>query len=156
MISEEEKQKITDALTCNDCLSWHKHCSAECCRVLFINVHPLRLKEPGKYLTITLDHVPMLDERWYFRLRDVEVLRGNLRIKKEFLKEINGRILYIKDCSLLRGMFCSGHPDKKPNFCKDLDIENLECKNPRCEITGNCLLKYKQILNDCKEVKIDG
>ena len=74
MKSEEFKQRMEDAKTAKSCLDWHKHCKAECCKAVFINIPSEVLEEKGTYINIhnKID----FNERWYYRLRGVQYIHG--------------------------------------------------------------------------------
>jgi hypothetical protein len=148
MISEEEKIKIIESKKCTNCLEWHKHCDAECCKLIFLNIDMKDLEKPGKYILVKLKEKLDLGEIRYYQLRDIEYLRGFLRIKKERVSVVGTRILYIYPCKFLKNNLCIGHPDKKPRVCRVLTLENSKLENQPFTLTDNCLFKYK-----CMEVK---
>ena len=149
MISEEEKQRYAEAAKCHDCISWHKHCKAECCKIVFLNIDPKELEGPGKYITVKVKQL-FTDYR-YYSLRDVEYLRGKLRFRKDRIIVVGRKVMYIYPCKLLKNNLCEGHPDKKPELCRVLTLETANLLGQGFELTDNCLFKYK-----CKEVKADG
>ncbi len=149
MISEEDKQKYLEASKCNNCLEWHKHCKAECCKIVFIKIDPDELNKPGKYF-VTKPKQPFTDWR-YYSLRDVQYLRGMLRFRKDRIVVVGRKVMYIYPCKMLIDNLCEGHPDKKPELCKMLTLETAKLLGQPFELTDNCLFKYK-----CKEVKADG
>ena len=148
MISEEEKQRQVEAVNCHDCISWHHHCQSECCKIIFLNIDPEKLETPGKYFTLR-PRSPFLD-RWYYSLRDVEFLRGILRFRKSRIVVVGRKVMYIHPCKLLNGNLCGGHPDKKPEICKLLNLETAKLLGQRFELTDNCLFKYKR--REVKEI----
>ncbi len=149
MISEEDKQKYVEASKCNNCLEWHKHCNAECCKIVFINIDPEKLNKPGKYF-VTKPKQPFGDWR-YYSLRDVQYIRGMLRFRKDRIVVVGRKVMYIYPCKMLVDDLCEGHPDKKPELCRFLTLETARLPNQPFELTDNCLFKYK-----CKEVRING
>ncbi len=148
MISEEEKERQVEAVGCRDCLSWHDHCKSECCKIVYLNIDPERLKEPGKYFTLRPKQ-PFRD-RWYYSLRDVGFVRGLLRFKKSRIIVVGRKVMYVYPCKLLNGFLCGGHPDKKPELCKALTLETAKLLGQRFELTSNCLFKYKR--REVKEI----
>jgi len=146
MISEEDKIKYVEASKCKDCLGWHKHCEAECCRIIFLKIDPEELNKPGRYFIIKPKQ-PFTDWR-YYSLRDVQYLRGQLRFRKDRIIVVGRKVMYIFDCKLLKNNLCEGHPDKKPELCKFLTLETSKLLGEGFELTDNCLFKYK-----CKEVQ---
>jgi len=148
MISEEDKNRYIEASKCKDCLDWHHHCHAECCKIIFINIDPKELKNHRKYIIIKLK--PIFSDWRYYNLRDVEYLRGMLRFRKDRIVVVGRKVMYIYPCKLLNGNLCMGHPDKKPEICKMLTLETAKIPGQPFELTDNCLFKYK-----CKEVKKD-
>jgi len=150
MISEEEKLRYAQAAKCKDCLQWHKHCKAECCKVIFINVDPEELNKPGIFLTIKVKQ-PFTDYR-YYSLRDVQYIRGLLRFKKDRIVVVGRKVMYVHNCKLLTDdLLCTGHPDNRPEICKLLTLETAKIPGQPFVLTDNCLFKYK-----CREVKTDG
>jgi len=149
MISEEDKQKYAEATKCSNCLEWHKHCHAECCSIVFLKIDPSELDKPGKLFSIKPDKLSLSDQ-WYYRLRDVEYVRGFLRFKKERIIVVGRKVIYIHSCKLLKNNLCEGHPDKKPEICKMLTLETAKLPGQPFELTDNCLFKFKS-----KEVKIN-
>ncbi len=146
MISEEDKQRYLEASKCNDCLGWHKHCEAECCKIVFLKIDPEVLERPGKYLTLKTK--PGFSDWRYYQLREVEHLRGFLRFRKDRIVVVGRKVMYIFNCKLLKNNLCEGHPDKKPELCKFLTLETANLIGEGFELTDNCLFKYK-----CKEVQ---
>ncbi len=149
MISEEDKKRYAEATKCTDCLSWHRYCKAECCKIIFLNIDPKELEKPGKYFIIKPKQ-PFKDWR-YYNLRDVGYLRQILRFRKERIIVIGRKVIYVHPCKLLKGNLCEGHPDKKPELCKMLTLETAKLPGQPFELTDNCLFKYK-----CKEVILNG
>ena len=147
MISEEDKKRYIEASKCEDCLSWHHHCHAECCKIIFLNIDPKELKKGGK-LYVMRPSPPLTSKDWrYYNLRDVECIRGLLRFKKDRIFVIGNKVMYIHPCKLLKGNLCEGHPDNKPELCKALTLETSKLLGKGFKLTDNCLFKYK-----CKEV----
>jgi len=146
MISEEDKERYVEASKCEDCLSWHKHCNAECCRIVFLKIDPEQLKKPGRFFTIRTER-PLEDWR-YYHLRDVECVRGLLRFRKDRIFVVGRKVMYIHDCKFLKNNLCEGHPDHKPELCRLLTLETSQLPGQPFELTDNCLFKYKY-----KEVK---
>jgi len=145
-----ENKRILEAKNCENCKGWIKYCSAECCKIIFLEIDPKKIFSEGKFLTIKLSEKLGLDEIRYYKFRDVEYLRGNLRFKKERLTLVNGQVVYLFDCEHLENNICKVQ-DNKPKLCKDLNLENSSLENQSFKLTDNCLFKYK-----CKEVKING
>jgi len=149
MISEEEKQRYAQAAKCHDCIHWHKHCKAECCKIIFLKIDPEELEKPGKLLTIKVKQ-PFRDYR-YYSLHDVEYIRGFLRFKKDRIVVVGRKVMYVYNCKLLTDdLKCEGHPDNKPELCKLLTLETANLLGEGFQLTDNCLFKYKR-----REVKED-
>jgi len=148
MISEEDKQRYTEAAKCHDCISWHQHCKAECCKIIFLNIDPKELEKGGKLFTIRPQSPLSFSDRRYYQLRDVECIRGVLRFKKERIIVVGRKVMYVHPCSFLNDdLSCKGHPNNKPELCKVLTLETAKISGNGYELTDNCLFKYK-----CKEV----
>lgn len=149
MIDEEEKQKYCEAAKCENCLEWHKHCNAECCRSVFLNIPLEMLEGGGRYVLVNPGKIGLSDIK-YYKNRDVDYLRGLLRFKKERIEVIGRKIIYFWDCSRLNGHLCLDHPDKKPELCKMLTLDTAKLPGQPFALTPNCLFKYKS-----REVKKD-
>lgn len=154
MKSEEDKKLIEEASSCANCKQWLHRCCAECCKTVLLNINPVALKNGGKYLTI-LPSTPLgPGDRAYYKLRDVEMIRGYLRFKKERIRIIGQKIYYIHTCSALENNLCKLHPNGKPEICKYLTLETAQNPERNVYVTDNCLFKYKlQEVKDGKETK---
>jgi|GEM_PF-2490772 len=149
MISEEDKVRYLEAQSCKDCMGWHKHCKAECCKIIFLNIDPKILEKDSRTITISPSKPLKVGERKYYEWRDVEVLRGMLRFRKDRIKVINNRVIYFHPCRMLDGFLCKVHgTDSKPDICKEFTLETVGDEKSRAELTDNCLFRYK-----CKEVE---
>ena len=151
MISEEDKQRYIEASKCEDCLSWHHHCKAECCKIIFLKINPEELEKGVRFFTMKPKKPLSPQMRRYYQLRDVECIRGLMRFKKERIIVVGRKVMYVYPCKLLKGNLCGGHPDNKPELCKMLTLETAKILGQPFELTDNCLFRYK-----CKEVKKDG
>ncbi len=148
IFSEEDKERLMAAKTCNSCLQWHKYCNAECCKIIYLDIDPQELKKRGAYIKIILKRPLSLDELWYYRLHDVLCTRNTLRFKRERVIASQGQVMYIHPCKLLKDNKCMGHPDNKPQMCKQLTYENIKNKPTKFKVTPNCLFRYKRWLED--------
>jgi len=133
--------RIEEAKKCKDCVGWHKYCKAECCRSVLIGLNENALITPGKYLSLKLNRVFTASEIWYYSLRGVQHRSGYLKFKKEFIKVVDGQLVYDFPCSKLDGNMCTGHPNNKPKLCRDFLADN--CLEKKYYLTPNCLFKYK-------------
>lgn len=157
MMSEEEKQLVIEAKTCDNCLDWHKHCRSECCMMIHLNIPPAEFQRqmslPGEYLICNKPLLP--NDRWYFKLHDVVCLHGILKFKKDRCTIIEGRIIYAHKCDFLTDdLKCKGHPNNKPNICKNLTMESAKQDNKKFIVTAHCLFKYKNLEVDVNDEKI--
>ncbi len=150
MIDEEEKQKYIEATKCENCMGWHKHCNAECCKVVVINMCPEDIDMSLTYLSINPGKKLGMSDIKYYANRDVEYVRGLLRFRTLRLEIVGRKVYYMHPCSRLDGNLCLDHPDKKPEVCKILTLETAQLPGQPFALTSNCLFKYK-----CKEVKED-
>ena len=135
------KELIEEAKKCDSCLEWHKHCKAECCRTVHILLDPKALLSKEKYVFV--HHFLTNDMKWYYKLRGVTYVHGVLRFPKENCFSAGNKIVFVGECKLLNNYMCKGHPDKKPDICKDLTATSTN--KPNVVITPNCLFKYKQM-----------
>ena len=134
-----------EAKDCNDCLSWHHHCMAECCKVMRFNTALAKKPRVGQLLPLTLERPIDADMRWYLEMHGGRV-EGNtvtFRLVKFQWDKRTGRLLIFRTCDLLQDDFkCESHPDLKPDVCQKLVAETA--KNPDYYITPNCLFKHKE------------
>ena len=140
MISQEDSERICEAKNCNDCLSWHKHCKAECCKIVFLNIDPELLKKnENRLLNLKVGKLSPSDTI-YYQLRGVEYKNGGiLRFPKKDIIVVGRNVMYVRACKRLDGNLCEGHPDRKPKMCRDLTINTSH----KFTLTNNCLFRYK-------------
>ena len=143
MISVEDSERTIEAKSCEDCLGWHHHCKAECCKIITIEVNSNKLKSKVGYLTIRQPGLSLSDQHCY-RLHGVIYSRGMLRFLKKNIIVVGNKIMYVRACNLLDGCLCKGHPNNKPDICKLLILETANIKNAKFRVTDNCLFKYKK------------
>jgi hypothetical protein len=143
MIDEEEKQKYIEATKCEDCTQWHKYCSAECCKSIILNIPLEKLQMSSKYVTINPGNDFTLRDAKYYKIHDVEYIRGLLRFKKDRIHVFGRKVIYMHPCNRLDGNLCLDHPDKKPEICKLMTAETAKISHPSFCVTPNCLFKYK-------------
>lgn len=148
MIDEKEKQKYCEASKCENCTQWHKHCNAECCKIVVININIKEVDKAVRHLNIKIK-LGIGDIKYYAN-RDVDYVRGMLRFKKDRLVIVGRKVYYMHPCSRLDGDMCLDHPDKKPELCKALTLETAKLPGQPFALTPNCLFKYKS-----REVKKD-
>ena len=130
------------ARSCHDCLCWLEHCNAECCQQFHFPIKPTSdVAMDG--LTVRI-RIPMSsDRRWYFELHGVQVRGNDLLIPKVDCHFTSATQLSVhKRCRLLTAQnLCAGHPEGKPDICKNVTLKNA--KNGNCDLTPNCLFTYK-------------
>jgi len=148
MISEEDKTRIKDAVVCSNCLDWHKHCKSECCRIIYVGSNVEELNKDGKFIKVKANL--NYDQKWYYVLRDVKYVHGQLLFLKERCINSQGRLLYVHDCSFLKDMLCEGHLQRKPELCRNLR-EFGDAKKLGAFITDNCLFKYKEMIKNAEK-----
>ena len=87
--------------------------------------------------------IPMSpDRKWYFELHRIELLGNILIIPKADCHLTENLLSVYRSCRLLtHDRLCSGHPDDKPDICKNVTIENAREGN--CDLTPNCLFTFK-------------
>lgn len=150
MISEEDKLRVEEARDCDTCPSWHHHCGAECCKIIFLKVSQNDLDRAKNLLSINTMNKLTFDEIRYYRMHDVEYVRGFLRFKKSRITFFCGKFVYIYPCIHVENNLCKLHgTDEKPTMCTSLTKESLingevNCgHNSNIGVTANCLFKYK-------------
>lgn len=142
-INEEDMERIREAKGCKDCIGWLKHCKAECCKIVSLNIDTKILEGNSRYLLIKVKPISPSDQR-YYRLRDVRYTRGTLQFRKDRIHIVGRRIFYLYPCKLLKDNLCTGHPNVKPQLCKSLTLDTANQLNQGFFVTDNCLFKYKQ------------
>ncbi|MDY6954606.1 MAG: hypothetical protein SWE60_24145 [Thermodesulfobacteriota bacterium] len=150
---QEHKAGLMEkARHCDNCLCWLEYCEAECCKGFQCPV--------GPNANITIRNgvfrlpVPMSpDKKWYFRLHGVRVDGDVLIIGKKHCVFSQGLITVNMRCQLLtKENLCAGHPDDKPEICRDLRLETArqalpmgsEVPEAGYRLTPRCLFNYKK------------
>lgn len=131
---------------CNSCIEWHKHCNADCCRCFsIIDGCPRKVIRGTMFVYLRLDK----DMLWYYQLHGCVVHPDGLAIPlhKFKVKHVDGKVQFWRNCDLLDGVLCKGHPDKKPLVCQNFNIDN--CLDENVSPASNCLwvLKRKKDLD---------
>jgi hypothetical protein len=147
MKSEEDILRLEEAKHCQGCPGWLKHCKAECCKTVKINIDPRTVPKTGKFLVV--NHPGMTPgDRWYFGMRGIKTDRGKLRFPLEDVMIFGNEVVYVRSCEKLTDEgLCSGHPDNKPSICKELTLETAEMHikaDNGIYVTPNCLFRYKK------------
>ena len=63
------KELIQEAKSCTKCTQWHHHCKSECCKIVFMRIHPSLLNASGK--NIIIKRILTKDMQWYYKMRGV-------------------------------------------------------------------------------------
>lgn len=138
---EQDTERLIESKGCHDCLSWHKHCQAECCR-FFSFQKKGATQITGFWIVPAKNLTP--DFIWYYRLRGCTYSRGVLRVPEQFVQDRGARMDVIRDCDLLKDNKCTGHPDRKPKLCREFTAEVvLNGGLANTQVTSNCLFRYK-------------
>jgi len=135
--------KMTEeAKRCDDCLCWLQHCSAECCSQFHFPINPK--SDIAVEDNIVRIRIPITsDRRWYFELHGIEVQDDVLLIPKEHCSFTSELIsVYMRCNHLTVENLCYGHPENKPDICKNVTLDNA--REGKCDLTPNCLFLYKQ------------
>jgi len=159
MISVEDKALMEESKGCTSCLQWHKHCKAECCRMIFLDTGVQELNTGGRFIFRTLPAKPTYDEIQYFKIHGVPYVRGKFKFSKHNIVKFPKGYVYLKDCMYLKDYLCTAPKGEKPKQCTDLTMENLRANNTytgTCSstaLTSHCLFKYKLMeeQNNAKE-----
>ena len=146
MVEKKDKSRYEEAKSCKDCLGWHKHCKAECCKTIFLRIKKSENDAaPGNYYVLKIGRELSPSDQRYYRLHDVRYTRMTLRFLKSRIYEIGGDVFYVYPCSLLdKNNLCTEHGKNKPKICKELTEETASKPNNRFMLTNNCLFKYKE------------
>ena len=130
---------VEEAKGCSGCLDWHKHCRAECCKMLrFYNAE---LPKVGKLLRMMRPQNPEMQA--YLKLRGANYQHGWITVPVKDCVQMGDDVIYAKRCKWLTpDNLCQGHPNEKPEICKRLTLETAG--DPGMVITPNCLFKYKK------------
>lgn len=142
-MDEIEEQRYKEASKCDGCVNWLKHCNAECCKQIIISMNPKHFKAEGKYLTVDPGKKLGLSDIKYYKLHDVEYLRGVLRFRSDRIFVKGNILVYKYECQYLKDNLCIGHPHNKPDVCKSLTLETAKLPEQNFVLTDNCLFKYK-------------
>ena len=143
-MNEEDVIRFKEAQKCEGCRGWHKHCKAECCKLVQLHIDPKILEGSGEYIIIKVRPMTPGNQR-YYRLRDVRYTRETLRFKKDRIFVVGRNVFYMYPCSLLdENNLCTVHSTSKPQLCKDLTLETAGATNKDYFVTDNCLFKYKR------------
>ena len=149
MISEEDKVRYLECKDCNTCKEWHKHCNAECCKTILIQVDPKELSKGSIYFPVKPSRKLGISDIWYYKYHDVNYVRGILRFKKDRIYVIGKKVYYLYPCEQLENNLCKFHGTTfKPIISQQLTLENAGIPGNPFVVTDNCLFKYKS-----KEVK---
>ena len=148
MISEEDKIRYSD------CKDWHKHCDAECCKMIKIDVDPKELSRGSIYFTVKPQRKLGLSDMLYYKYHDVDYIRGILRFKKDRIYVIGKNVYYLHPCMQLENNLCKLHGSNlKPLICQELTLEAAGVEGNPFVVTDNCLFKYK---SKAREVNKNG
>lgn len=136
MIEEEAKN-------CKSCLDWHKHCKAECCKsISFTYRGSGKNIKRGMFFVTKLEGEMTEDLKKYYNLHDVRVKNNRVMVRIKDFEIRDGLLIVYKRCKLLNDdLTCKGHPDDKPDVCKELDETTVNDK--RFLVTSNCMFRYK-------------
>lgn len=133
------------------CLDHHKICNAECCRVFYLRLTIIELNKAKKGKILFLKRNLTEDRIWHYKLRGCSYYPGGKLIVPsdtftiKVIKELNNRkilVAFYKDCKLLDGNLCSGHPENKPEICKKLTWKTAkEIKKHGGRLTPDCMYR---------------
>lgn len=149
---DHRADRIDKARHCDNCLCWLKYCKAECCKGFQCPIGPnanITIRDGIFRLPVPMNP----DKRWYFELHGVRVDGNVLIIPKKHAIFSPGLITVNMRCGLLtRQNLCAGHPDDKPDICRDLTWETTrnalpvgtEVPEEGYRLTPNCLFNYKK------------
>lgn len=141
---------LEEAKNCHDCLSWHKHCHAECCRTITLETLQVRRRQKGEVLIINAGELST-DMTKYYALHGFKITQspvGSLIEIKLGVFQQRGRFITIyQKCALLQeDNTCSGYPDQRPAICHRVNADDLEPEG--VTVTKNCLYHYKKLLTE--------
>lgn len=105
------------------CLDQHSVCNANCCRM--VRIPKNNIKARGRMWHIAVEPLTP-DMTWYFRIRGFMASEGGnviraLHGRHKVIDDGDHFIIFMRDCELLDGFSCRGHPAEKPDICKALD-----------------------------------
>jgi len=133
------------ASKCSSCLEWHKHCKAECCKIILMPLDQCKVTKNSIMIRKNVTR----DMHWYYKLHGVKIVHGLLVFPKSKCVISMDRVWYVRPCDLLKDNKCLGHPDKKPHFCRNF-TEETAMKYTHHLVTPNCLYAYKNEF--CKKI----
>ena len=138
-----DKEMINKAKNCSTCSEWLSCCDAECCKIIPLNIEDHQIDTTPGYLVMHLAKAATPSEQWYWKLRGVKYSRGVLKFDKTEIKKVHGEWCHVRDCGYLVDNKCKGHPDNKPEVCRQLTYENAKKGGQAFQLTKRCLFKYK-------------
>lgn len=144
VLSEQDLARIEESrgIEKDDCLSWHKHCNAECCRMFLIPDNGCDLSKPEIHIQMFLT----ADQQWYYSLHGARYAHGILRIPTKNCRREGKHIVVHRDCDyLLPDLRCKGHPHSKPLICSQFTYDRVVDGTAKGTLTKNCLFKYKML-----------
>lgn len=138
------EQMYEEAANCDDCMQWHKHCNASCCRSFTLQFTRRIITYEGMLLSWKLPPRSQQhqDLKWYYKLHGVKIERGNKASMILRKHEWSGSTLIVyADCeNLEKDLKCSGYPDNRPGMCEEL---NAETAHDGCfHLTEMCRFKF--------------
>ncbi len=136
----------------NTCLAWHKKCNAECCKSLSFKVNiPKHKLKKGKLLRLKVNEkftfIELGDHVNYWALHGIhfhDIIFGGIYL---YVRLVNfqykdGILRIFRTCDWLNDdLTCKGHPDKKPNVCKELNKDTI--LSGKYTATPNCRFLYE-------------
>lgn len=137
----------SEAQDCNSCLDWHIHCKASCCRMFAVNWDKPKPR-PGAKIAFFLEKCSE-DMKFYYRLHGCTISMIANQITQVSLIFFHGDLvdnslrIFINCEYLNKNLTCLGHPDKKPEVCKNLNFGSVD--SGKYVITKNCRFKFKKL-----------
>lgn len=121
------------------CLECHHKCKARCCTTIAFYGLKKRWRR-GETVRLSVENITP-DMEWYYKLHRVHYHNGVLSFILLDHEWDNKILLVNKKCDYLQDdLTCKGHPDDKPNVCKELNETTAQEK--RMYITKGCM--YEQ------------
>lgn len=154
MMNRIEQRLVAEAIGCDNCLCWLKHCEAECCYHFIFRLNPQSdVLYSHDSVRIRIRITP--DLRKYLDLHGAKLENDVVVIPKDKCDISPRRILVTMRCAALReDLLCQLHPEGKPDYCKNLTWEAAQEEG--YEITPRCLFSFKlKALSGCDTGRTD-
>lgn len=125
----------------DNCPDWHHKCNAECCRMFTITEQTPKRYRPNTLVSFTLKNMTP-DQKWYYELHNCKVQNNTITLRMPKNTLVNNKLVIYKKCTLLNdNNMCDGHPNNKPDLCKNMN--RTESRTNNYYLTPNCRFNHE-------------